>query len=410
METLALILAGGRGSRIDILSETRVKPSVPFGGKYRIIDFTLSNCTNSGIFDIGIMTQYLPLSLNEHIGTGRPWDLDRRDASLTMLQPHSEWYEGTADAVLKNIKYVEKSKADYVLILSGDHIYRMDYREVIQHHIDKGADLTICAKIVPIEEASRFGILEADEDLKITEFVEKPAEPKSNFASMGIYVFKKDVLLNKLREIKEMNLDFGKHIIPSMIPEEKSFVYPFDGYWKDVGTYDAYLEANLELTQTYSPDVLDMYDYDWKFYTRSEDLPAVKLSRTAVVKKALLSNGSIISGHVERSVLSPGVIVHKGATVINSVILSNVRIKEGAYIENAIIDKWCVIGENAKIGVSSDYTPNKERPDLLSSGVNVLGKHINIPANSVIHRNCRIHRGVDEEVFKNTIESGSTLK
>jgi glucose-1-phosphate adenylyltransferase len=410
MDTLALILAGGRGTRVDILSEQRVKPSIPFAGKYRIIDFTLSNCTNSGIFDIAIMTQYLPLSLVDHIGVGRPWDLDRRDAKLTMLQPHKGWYEGTADAVFKNIEFVERSRAKYVLILSGDHIYRMDYREVLQQHIEKNAEITVCAKVVDYEEATRFGILEADQDGLIIDFEEKPKQPKSNLASMGIYVFNRDVLLELLRTNEEPDLDFGKHLIPRSVGNRRMYAFAFEGYWRDVGTYDAYLEANLELTQTYSPDVLDMYDPEWKFYTKSEDLPAVKVSRTASIKKALLSNGAIVSGTVERSVLSPGVIIHQGATVINCVLLNGVRVREGAYLENCIVDKHCDIGENAKIGVGSDFTPNIEKPDVLFSGITVLAKRVMIPENAVIGRNCRIYPVNDLSIYDKPIKSGTTLK
>ena len=409
METLALILAGGRGTRVDILSEQRVKPSIPFAGKYRIIDFTLSNCTNSGIYDIAIMTQYLPLSLVEHIGVGRPWDLDRRDAKLTMLQPHKEWYEGTADAVLKNIEFVERSKAKYVLILSGDHIYKMNYREVLNQHIELDAEITVCAKVVDYEEASRFGILATDETKLIVDFEEKPSEPKSNLASMGIYIFNRDVLLDLLRKNNDANLDFGKHLIPRSVGNRRMYAFSFEGYWRDVGTYDAYLEANLELTQTYSPDVLDMYDPSWKFYTRSEDLPAVKVSRTASIKKALLSNGAIISGTVERSVLSPGVIIHGGATVINSVLLNGVRVREGAYIENCIIDKNCDIGVNARIGVGDDYTPNHVKPDVLFSGITVLAKRVIIPNDAVIGKNCRIYPVDDLSVYHEPIASGTTL-
>ncbi len=409
METLALILAGGRGTRVDILSEQRVKPSIPFAGKFRIIDFTLSNCTNSGIFNIAIMTQYLPLSLVDHIGIGRPWDLDRRDAKLTMLQPHRGWYEGTADAVLKNIEFVERSQAEYVLILSGDHVYRMDYREVIQLHKDKNAEITVCTLPVTLEEASRFGILSTNEEGQVTDFEEKPKNPTSNLASMGIYVFNREVLLDLLRTNVEPDLDFGKHLIPRSVGKRRMFAYKFEGYWRDVGTYDAYLEANLELTQTYSTEILDMYDPEWKFYTKSEDLPAVKVSRSATIKKALLSNGAIISGNVERSVLSPGVIIHKGATVINSVLLNGVRVREGAHIENCIIDKYCDIGANAKIGVGDDFTPNKDKPDVLFSGITVIAKRTNVPENAVIGRNCRIYPTSDNSIYHQPIASGETI-
>ena len=233
MKTLAIILAGGRGSRLDILSEKRVKPSVPFAGKYRIIDFTLSNCCNSGIYDVDILTQYLPLSLNEHIGAGKPWDMDRRDSHVTLLQPHSEWYNGTADAIRKNLHCLYESNADYVLILSGDHIYKMDYRKLIDFHVEKNAEITIACKVVPLEEASRFGIMEADETQKVVRFVEKPKVPKSDLASMGIYVFNRLKLIELLENNDDIpDLDFGGHIIPQMIDTGKVYAYKFFDYWK----------------------------------------------------------------------------------------------------------------------------------------------------------------------------------
>lgn len=411
MDVLALILAGGRGSRLDILSENRVKPSVPFAGKYRIIDFTLSNCSNSGIYNIAILTQYLPLSLNEHIGSGKPWDLDRRDSKVTLLQPHSDWYNGTADAVRKNIQYLERASAKYVLILSGDHIYKMDYRKMIEQHIQTNAALTVAAKVVDIKEASRFGILEADQDNRIIRFVEKPKVPKSNLASMGIYVFNTDVLLQKLRTMTQPDLDFGAHIIPSMIGVDSVFAFKYYDYWKDVGTYDSYLEANLELIETVDKIPLDMYDPKWKIYTKSEELPAVKVGSKASIKQALLSNGSIVAGTVERSVLSPGVIIHPLAKVKNSVLLNNVEVKAGAIVENCIIDKKTVVGENAHVGFGEDMTPNQENPGLLSSGITVLGKHIKVPAGMKIGKNCRIFETAKlTEITNNLIPSGSTLR
>ncbi|MBU1144290.1 MAG: NTP transferase domain-containing protein [Firmicutes bacterium] len=411
MDVLALILAGGRGSRLDILSENRVKPSVPFAGKYRIIDFTLSNCSNSGIYNIAILTQYLPFSLNDHIGSGKPWDLDRRDSKVTLLQPHSDWYNGTADAVRKNIHYIEQSHAKYVLILSGDHIYKMDYRKMIEKHIQTGADLTVGCKVVELEEASRFGVLEADEMDRIVKFVEKPKIPKSNLASMGIYVFNTDILLEKLNNKDIPDLDFGKHIIPSMISEKKVVAFKFYDYWKDVGTYDSYLEANLELIETVDKIPLDMYDLKWKIYTKSEELPAVKVGSKAMIHQALLSNGSIVAGNVLRSVLSPGVIIHPLAKVTNSVLLNNVEVKPGAVVENCIIDKNTVIENNAWVGFGTDLTPNIENPELLESGITVIGKNVVIPKNMIIGRNCRIFRTADlSKVEDNIVKSGSTIR
>ena len=410
MKTLAIILAGGRGSRLDILSEKRVKPSVPFAGKYRIIDFTLSNCSNSGIYNVDILTQYLPLSLNEHIGAGKPWDMDRRDSHVTLLQPHSEWYNGTADAIRKNLHCLYQSDADYVLILSGDHIYKMDYRKLIDFHVEKNAEITIACKVVPLEEASRFGIMEADETQKVVRFVEKPKQPQSNLASMGIYVFNRLTLIELLEGNDDIeDLDFGGHIIPQMISSGKVYAYKFYDYWKDVGTYDSYLKANLELIETVDKIQLDMYDPNWKIYTRSEDMPAVKVGSKAKINQALLSNGAIIAGEVTRSVISPGVIVHPTAKVFNSVILNNTEIKAGAVIENAIIDKNCVIGENARIG-EFENIPNKEKPSLLSSGITVLGKGVVVGDNTKIGKNVRIFPGINLEQRKlNVVQSGETI-
>ncbi len=408
METLALILAGGRGSRLDILSENRVKPAVPFAGKYRIVDFALSNCTNSGIYNIAILTQYLPLSLNEHISVGKPWDLDRRDAGVALLQPHKEWYSGTADAVLQNIAYIKRNNPKYTLILSGDHIYKMDYRKMIDFHKKNNAKLTIAVQPVPWEDAHRFGILTADDNNKISKFSEKPANPDSNLASMGIYVFDTDVLLNAIATVQNPNLDFGKHIIPYLLEREDLYTYVFKDYWKDVGTYDSYLEANLELTTTVDKIQLDMYDPNWKIFTRSEEMPSVKVGSKARISQALISNGSIVAGEVQRSVLSPGVVIHPTATVINSVILNDTEVKAGAYIENAIIDKRCVIEEDAIIGYGDDYTENQDNPKVLSSGINVVGTNTRIPAKTIITRNCRIF---SEAVIQDSlIEPGSTIK
>ena len=409
MKTLALILAGGRGSRLDLLSEHRVKPAVPFAGKYRIIDFTLSNLSNSGIYDIAILTQYLPLSLNEHIGTGKPWDFDRRDTRLTLLQPHKEWYHGTADAVRQNNRYVTRSTADTVLILSGDHVYKMDYRKMLDHHKKTGAALTIAVQPVPWEDAHRFGILSTDEDTRITKFSEKPKKPESNLASMGIYVFDKDVLLDAIDQLEDEDLDFGKHVIPYLLSKDTAiYAHVFNDYWKDVGTYDAYLEANLELTSTVDKIPLDMYDRDWRIYTRSVEMPAVKVGSKAKIKQALIANGCIIAGEVERSVLSPGVIVHPGAKVKDSVLLNDCEIMPGATVDRTIIDKNVVVGFNVNLGHGDDLTPNRERPELLESGISVVAKGVQIPDGTTIGRNCRIGPGV--RITDKKVLSGSTLR
>jgi len=409
METLALILAGGRGSRLDILSEKRSKPAVPFAGKFRIIDFALSNCTNSGIFQIGILTQYLPLSLNEHIGVGKPWDLDRRDSFVTLLQPNNSWYNGTADAVRKNLEFVKRYASKYVLILSGDHIYKMDYSKMIEQHKKTGADLTIAAKIVDISEASRFGILETDSELRIKKFVEKPKEPKSNKASMGIYVFSTQALIDAIEAHPDIDdLDFGMHIIPDMIKTKKVYAYEYYDYWKDVGTYDSYVEANLELCKSNN---LDLYDPTWKIYTKSEDLPPVRVGCDATIKTSLVSNGCIIDGDVEDSVLSPGVIVGEGSSVKNSVILNDVVIGKNCKIEDTIIDKNTVIGDNSIIGTGDKSIANKDKPNLLSSGLNVIGKKLILPEGLVVERNVRIFSSPNPKEIKDKhINAGETIK
>ncbi len=405
---LALILAGGRGSRLDILTENRVKPAVPFAGKFRIIDFTLSNCTNSGIYDIAILTQYLPLSLNEHLGLGKPWDLDRRDSKLTLLQPHKEWYSGTADAVLQNIEYIKRRNPKYVLILSGDHIYKMDYRKLISFHEQKNAKVTIAVQPVAWEDTHRFGILTTDNTKKIVRFDEKPKNTNSNLASMGIYVFETKTLLEAITTVEKEHLDFGKHIIPYLLDKVNMYAYVFEDYWKDVGTFDAYLVTNIQLTETVDKIPLDMYDRNWLIYTKSEELPSVKVGSKALISQALLSNGCIVAGTVKKSVLSPGVIVHPGATVINSVILNDTEIKPGAFIENAIIDKRCVIEENVIIGDGDDFVPNNEKPDLLQSGINAIAANVTIPKNTVITRNCRIFSTA--KFTEKVIKPGSTLR
>lgn len=416
MKTLAMILAGGRGSRLDILSLGRAKPSVPFAGKFRIIDFVLSNCSNSEIFDIGILTQYLPLSLNEHIGVGQAWDFDRKNTGVTLLQPceglsSDEWYTGTADAVYQNINYIKRKNPDYVLILSGDHIYKMDYRPLIEQHIKTGADVTVCAQEVDIREASRFGILTDDESGRIVEFEEKPQEPKSNLASMGIYVFSKDVLINILQDLKKPGLDFGGDVIPHLIHHGNVYSYRFNSYWKDVGTYESYLESNLELTTTVDKIQLDMYDKDWVIHTKSEEKPTAKFGSKAQVCQSLISNGSIIAGSVTKCVISPGVHIHPNAIVRNSIIMNDSVIEEGCVIEGAIIDKNVIIGKGSIIGRGKVVCANEEKPNVLSSGLNVIGKGVRIPEGTIVERNVRIFPHADECDFsEQIIGCGRTIR
>ncbi|WP_156299697.1 glucose-1-phosphate adenylyltransferase [Streptobacillus canis] len=416
MEVLAMILAGGRGSRLDILSEERVKPSVPFAGKFRIIDFTLSNCSNSGIYDVALLTQYLPLSLNEHIGSGKPWDFDRRDSSITLLQPHESlrgqsWYQGTADAIRQNLAFIKSKAPKYVLILSGDHIYKMNYAWMLEEHKRNNAELTIAAINVPYDEASRFGIFEVDENRKILSFEEKPEHPKSNFASMGIYIFNTETLIKYIEESDIPDLDFGKHIIPKLIEDQRGvFVHYYDSYWMDVGTYDSYLEANLDLIKKSEEVGINLYDSKWKIYTRSEDMAPVRIGVTGSVLNSLICNGCKIEGRVENSVLGPGVTIRKGATVRNSIIFSNTYIDENTHLDTVILDKNVYVGKNSLIGHGDDYKPNMEKPDLLFKGISVIGKGAKLGNSTIVERNVRIFSKVELLNEGNYIHSGETIK
>ncbi len=414
MRSLALILAGGRGSRLDFLSEHRAKPSVPFAGKFRLIDFALSNCVNSGIFNIGVLTQYLPLSLNDHIGIGKPWDLDRRFGGVTILQPFTGrkggWYQGTAHAIYQNMSFIRRHNPEYVLVLSGDHIYKMNYDKMINFHIEKDADLTIAAQRVPIENANRFGILEPDEYMQVVDFLEKPEDPPSNLASMGIYVFSTDKLLHILdKYCSKENSDFGHHIIPPMIEDDNVFLYEFDGYWKDVGTLESFWEANLSLTDPVPK--FNLYEKEWKIHTRSEEQPPAKFGPDARANQSIVSNGSIINGIVERSVISPGVYIEEGAVVRDSVIFNDTTIKHDSIINKSLIDKEAIVGENSHIGFGNDMTANKEKPELLYNGLTVIAKRAQVPDNVQIGRNCRVLSYINEDTFGDKIvPSGTTVK
>ncbi len=407
MEVLTLILAGGKGSRLDILSRRRSKPAMPFAGKFRIIDFALSNCAQSQLYDIGILTQYLPLSLNEHIGSGKPWDLDRRDSGVTLLQPHNYWYLGTADAVKKNLKFILRKNPKYVLILSGDHIYKMDYRPMIEKHKLANADLTIATYPVEPSETHRFGMMETNDEGVIIKFEEKPKETNLNLASMGIYLFNIELLKEILVRIKQDDLDFGKHIIPYLIEhtDTKIISHEFKDYWMDVGTYDAYLDANLEMTKEYTH--LDLYDPTWKVYTKSEDLPPVKIGSNAHISNSLVSNGCVIEGTVINSIISPGVRIGKDTTVVDSVILNHTILSDHVSVNRSIIDKNVVIGRYSHVGYGDDFTPNTEKPDLLKTGITVVERGTMIGDHITIGRNCRIFRcGSIED---NIVPSGSTI-
>ncbi|MCO6452987.1 MAG: glucose-1-phosphate adenylyltransferase [Caldilineales bacterium] len=414
-----MIMAGGEGSRLTVLSEKRAKPSVPFAGKYRIIDFALSNCVNSGLFDVAILTQYRPHSLNEHIGIGKPWDLDRMRGGVRLLQPYQAresqgWYQGTADAVLQNIDYLLNHDADLALILSGDHIYKMDYRPMLEFHEEKDADLTVAVMNVPLEETDRFGIMTTNKAGRILEFHEKPKKrDKGTLASMGIYIFSVDTLVERLSaaHAEYSNLDFGKHVIPGMISHDKVYAYQFDDYWVDVGTIDAYWSTSLELCDMNSP--LNLWDTQWPIRTLSQERPPVKCSAQGHLQGSLVSNGCTIHGQVIRSVLSPGVYVSPGAVVRESVIMNDVWIGPGAVLDRVVVDKQVVVGPGVQLGASDDLTPNHNMPDKLDTGITVVGKAAHIPAHMRVGRNVLILSDVDEDDFQglpnNLTPSGATV-
>ena len=417
MRVVAIILAGGEGSRLTVLSAHRAKPSVPFAGKYRIIDFTISNCVNSQIYDIAVLTQYRPHSLNEHIGIGKPWDLDRNRGGIHLLQPYQaregqSWYAGTADAVYQNLSFLTDRDADGALILSGDHIYKMDYREMIRYHQEKGAALTIAVMNVPKEEAHRFGIMTTNKNGRITAFYEKPKEDRGTLASMGIYLFNTDVLEARLQELhpQHPDLDFGKHVIPYMIERDKVYAYRFDDYWVDVGTIDAYWSTSMELCEPDHP--LDLWDTTWQIRTRSQERPPVKTSVMGRSARSLISNGCVIQGDVYRSVLSPGVFVSPGAVVRESVIFNDVFIGPGAVLDKVVVDKNVIINAGVQLGVGDDLTvPNAEMPDKLNTGITVVGKGAYIPENVTIGRNVLIDADVDIDAFEGhqEIPSGTSI-
>jgi glucose-1-phosphate adenylyltransferase len=414
MHALAMILAGGRGSRLSILSQKRAKPAVPFAGKYRIIDFPLSNCSNSGITTVGVLTQYRPRSLNDHIRTGSPWDLDRSHGGVWLLQPYErstemERYAGTANAIQLNFDFIKHNQPDFVIILAGDHIYKMNYEDMITFHTDHRADLTIGTLQVPLEEASRFGLVETDDNYRVSSFVEKPLQPKTTNASMGIYVFTTAVLDKVLREDEadpNSAHDFGKNIIPKMIESHNVYAYPFNGYWVDVGTVQAYWEAHMDLLADSPP--LDLLDRNWIVHTRSEERPPVNIRTGAVVAHSLITDGCVIEGTVEYSVLSPGVKVARGAVVRNSIILTDSVIESGAMIDRSVVDKDCVIRPNAVIGSGVDYSPNPIGD--LTSGISLVGKGAEVPPNVKVGRNCIIAGDVRPKDFSGTVvPSGATI-
>ena len=393
-EMIAMLLAGGQGSRLGVLTQKVAKPAVSFGGKYRIIDFPLSNCINSGVDTVGVLTQYQPLRLNTHIGIGIPWDLDRNVGGVTILPPYerskgSDWYTGTANAIYQNLEYMETYNPDYVLILSGDHIYKMDYEVMLEYHKANNADITIAAMPVPIEEAGRFGILIADENNKITEFEEKPVEPRSNLASMGIYIFSWKVLKESLIRMSDVpGCDFGKHIIPFCFEEGKRvFAYEYNGYWKDVGTLASYWEANMELIDII-PE-FNLYEEYWKIYTKSDIIPPQYVSEDAVIERSIIGEGTEVYGEVRNSVLGPGVVIKKGAVIKDSIIMRECVIGEGAVINKSILAENVKVGQGAELGVGeyqkSRYDPKVYQSDLVTVGENsIIPEQVKVGKNTAI--------------------------
>jgi glucose-1-phosphate adenylyltransferase len=419
-KVLAVILAGGQGERLSLLSQKRAKPAVPFAGKYRIIDFALSNCVNSGIFDVVVLTQYRPHSLNDHIGIGRPWDLDRQQGGIHLLQPYvgrgdADWYQGTADAVYQNLSFILESPCDYVLILAGDHIYRMDYGPMLAFHQQRNAAATLGAVVVPLEEGHRFGILETDAEGRVISFEEKPKQPRGTLGSMGIYVFNRETLIDVLLEDARAaeagtpsQHDFGRNIIPGMVARgEGIYAYPFTGYWQDVGTIQSYWEAHMNLLGDHP--AFDLYDPSWVIHTRSEERPPASIREGAQIVQSLISHGNIIKGRVEHSVLSPGVVVEEGAVVRDSIILFDTVIGAGSVVDRAILDKEVVVGKNCYIGYGDDMTPNRQEPHLLNTGITLIGKRTRLPDNLKVGRNCKIGTDLRPQDFPgDTMASGET--
>jgi glucose-1-phosphate adenylyltransferase len=410
---LTLILAGGEGERLSILSQVRAKPGVPFGGKYRIIDFALSNTVNSGLNDVAVLTQYAPRSLIDHIGLGRPWDLDRSRGGVALLQPYigrgraRDWYRGTADAVLQNREFIVDRHPELVLVLAGDHVYKMDYRPFIDLHVQREADVTVAVRTVPIEEAHRFGIIDTDDTGRVTAFIEKPPNPPSNLVSMGVYVFSLDALLAELRPDR---IDFGKDVLPGMVNGGgRVFAYEFRGYWEDVGTVESYWRSNLDLLSD-DPGI-NLYDRPWLIYTKSEERAPALVGSDARVERSMVSHGCVVHGTVIHSVLSPGVVVEAGAEVRDSIVMFDTVVHAGAVLDRAIVDKDCVIGPGATVGEGDDLRPNVDEPERLYVGPTLVGKRANIPAGIHIGRNCRIDPGVGVGDFgrRRRIRSGETI-
>lgn len=413
-EMIAMLLAGGQGSRLGVLTSNLAKPAVAFGGKYKIIDFPLSNCINSGVDTVGVLTQYRPLRLNQHIGIGIPWDLDRNIGGVTVLPPYeksdnSEWYTGTANAIYQNLEFIDYYNPEYVLILSGDHIYKMDYENMLEYHKSCDADITLATYQVPWEEASRFGVVITDENNVISEFEEKPANPRSNKASMGIYIFSWKVLREALVKMKDQpECDFGKHIIPYCHSNGKKIcAYDFKGYWKDVGTLGSYWEANMELVDIV-PE-FNLYEEFWKIYTKTDAIPPQYIDASGRVSRCIIGEGTEVYGDVENSVIGSGVTIEKGAVIRNSIIMNNATIGENAYMDKAIIAENVKIGKDAKLGIGEEAV-NEFKPQIYSFGLVTIGENSVVPDGVTIGKNIAISGVTTPEDYPDgNLKSGGSI-
>lgn len=416
-DVLAMILAGGQGDRLSVLSEQRAKPAVVFGGQYRIIDFALSNCANSAITKVAVLTQYRPRSLVNHIGAGRPWGFDTLEGGVQILQPYlgradMDWYQGTADAVYQNLYVIEESRAREVLILAGDHIYLTSYRNMIAYHRSQAADATVAVYSVPREEAHRFGVLDLDQNGRIVDFQEKPREPRSPWVSMGVYCFNKDVLVEQLQADADLadasKHDFGRDIIPRMYESHRVFGYQYQDYWRDVGTVESYWSANMDLLSPNPP--LNLEDPDIRLRTAGTIMPPARVGADAAVHNSLISPAAQIEGRVIRSVISPGVVIEAGAEVRDSVIQHRCLVQSGAVVDRSILDKEVTVGRGAVIGEGDSGIPNHERPDIVNAGITIVGKRVIVPDGLRVGRNVVIGPGVQDELLdRQRLESGASV-
>ena len=411
----AMIMGGGSSESLSALTEVRAEPAVPFGGKFRLIDFPLSNCINSSVYNVSILTQYKPRSLNDHIGIGKPWDLDRASGGVRLLQPYrggpyGDWQRGSADSVRRNMDFVHGQPEEHVLILAGKHIYLMDYRPMLRQHVDSQADLTVAVRRVSTHETHRYGIVTIGSGDEIIAFEEKPKQSRQTVASMGIYIFRKAALIDILTKHTDF-VDFGRDVMPAMVGQRRTtFAYPFPGYWADVGTAQAYWEANMDLLA--ENPALDLYDPNWVLHTRSEERAPSKIGQSSEqIGGNLISNGCQVYGTIERSVLSPGVIVAEGAVVRDSVVLNDAVIEAGAVVERSIIDKAVTIGKNAIIGSGDDNSPNAEQSEEFNTGLSIVGKGALIPAGVRLGRNVIVHPFSAEKEFgrRKKIGSGESI-